>query len=108
LRATAFCEALCSSREAVARRARSYNVRLASSCIARRARSCNVRPASSCIARGARSYWQASQYSGFSSEQNTAALASSCASTTGAVGAGTDDDELTVVFAMRVAGRERR
>jgi hypothetical protein len=42
-------------------------------------------------------YWQASQYSGFSSEQNTAAVAWAWSGTTD-----------TVVLAIFVAGRERK
>ena len=44
----------------------------------------------------ARAYWHASQDSGFSSEQATACCA------------GIWEVEVTVVFAIRVAGRERR
>ncbi len=50
-------------------------------------------------------YWQASQYSGFSSEQNTAAVACSCSATGAGFAAGAAD---TVVLAIFVAGRERR
>ncbi len=53
-------------------------------------------------------YWHASQYSGFSSEQNTALVASSALGAPGAGGSVAVAPAPTVALAIFVAGRERR